>query len=155
MNKSPPGYSVSDCWMPKQSSARKPHSPTCRHYCTFWDLRTWYRFSGANREFPRYLQELPGVGEVKVQGTTADAYADRGGSLVPEVVAAVSMPIIMELITNEIEDRLLAPLETKWFAVEKLVAGAVQSLFAGSVVLPAAAGIGSHSALRIAIYHLT
>jgi ABC-2 type transport system permease protein len=53
-------------------------------------------------------------------------------------VTAVSMPIIMELITKEIEDRLLAPMETKWLAVEKIVAGMVQSLIAGSVVLPSA-----------------
>lgn len=53
-------------------------------------------------------------------------------------VTAVSMPIIMELITKEIEDRLLAPMETRWLAVEKMVAGMVQSLIAGSVVLPSA-----------------
>jgi len=52
-------------------------------------------------------------------------------------VMAVSMPILMEFITKEIEDRLLAPMETKWLAVEKLVAGMIQSLVAGSVVLPA------------------
>jgi ABC-2 type transport system permease protein len=51
---------------------------------------------------------------------------------------AVSMPLIMELMTKEIEDRLLAPMETKWLAAEKIVAGMVQSLVAGSVVLPAA-----------------
>src|SRR5215831_2835578 len=48
------------------------------------------------------------------------------------------MPVIMELLTKEIEDRLLAPMETRWLAVEKVVAGMVQSLIAGSVVLPAA-----------------
>lgn len=53
-------------------------------------------------------------------------------------VTAVSMPIIMELLTKEIEDRLLAPMETKWLAVEKIVAGMTQSLVAGSIVLPAA-----------------
>jgi ABC-2 type transport system permease protein len=53
-------------------------------------------------------------------------------------VTAVSMPIIMELLTKEIEDRLLAPMETKWLAVEKVVAGMLQSLVSGSVVLPAA-----------------
>jgi ABC-2 type transport system permease protein len=53
-------------------------------------------------------------------------------------VTAVSMPIIMELLTKEIEDRLLAPMETKWLAVEKIVGGMLQSLIAGSVVLPAA-----------------
>jgi ABC-2 type transport system permease protein len=53
-------------------------------------------------------------------------------------VTAVSMPIIMELLTKEIEDRLLAPMETKWLAIEKIVAGMLQSLAAGAVVLPAA-----------------
>src|SRR5215467_1333964 len=53
-------------------------------------------------------------------------------------IMAVSMPIIMELLTKEIEDRLLAPMETRWLAVEKVDAGMVQSLIAGSVVLPAA-----------------
>jgi ABC-2 type transport system permease protein len=53
-------------------------------------------------------------------------------------VTAVSMPIIMALLTKEIEDRLLAPIDTKWLAVEKVVFGMVQSLIAGSVVLPAA-----------------
>lgn len=36
------------------------------------------------------LQGLPGVTEVKVQGDSADVYADRGGPLVPIVVAAAS-----------------------------------------------------------------
>ena len=36
------------------------------------------------------LKGLPGVGEVKIQGTSADVYADRGGALVPAVVAAAS-----------------------------------------------------------------
>ena len=36
------------------------------------------------------LKGLPGVGDVKVQGTSADVYADRGGALVPAVVAAAS-----------------------------------------------------------------
>lgn len=53
-------------------------------------------------------------------------------------IMAVSTPLIMELLTKEIEDRLLAPMETQWLAVEKITAGMVQSLIAGSVVLPAA-----------------
>lgn len=53
-------------------------------------------------------------------------------------IMAVSTPLIMELLTKEIEDRLLAPMETKWLAIEKMVSGMVQSLIAGAVVLPAA-----------------
>ena len=51
-------------------------------------------------------------------------------------VQAVSMPLIMEFqFTKEIEDRLLAPMEIKWVAIEKLVAGMVQALISGAVVL--------------------
>ena len=53
-------------------------------------------------------------------------------------IMAVSMPLITEFLTKEIEDRLLAPMDMKWLAVEKVVAGTVQSLVAGLIVLPAA-----------------
>ncbi len=54
-------------------------------------------------------------------------------------VWAVAMPLISEFqFTREIEDRLLAPMETGWLAVEKVVAGMVQALVSGLVVIPAA-----------------
>jgi ABC-2 type transport system permease protein len=54
-------------------------------------------------------------------------------------VQAVAMPLIAEFqFTREIEDRLLAPMHTHWLAVEKIVAGMVQSLIAGFVVVPSA-----------------
>ncbi len=54
-------------------------------------------------------------------------------------VWAVAMPLISEFqFTKEIEDRLLAPMETSWLAVEKVVAGMIQALFSGLVVIPAA-----------------
>lgn len=66
--------------------------------------------------------------------------------LVPGIVAvsmvfsgvwAVAMPLISEFqFTKEIEDRLLAPIEIEWVAVEKIVAGMLQALVAGLVVLP-------------------
>jgi len=40
--------------------------------------------------------------------------------------------------TREIEDRLLAPIEIEWVAVEKIAGGMIQALVAGLVVLPAA-----------------
>jgi ABC-2 type transport system permease protein len=52
---------------------------------------------------------------------------------------AVAMPLISEFqFTKEIEDRLLAPLEIEWLAIEKVVAGMVQALLAGLVVIPMA-----------------
>lgn len=54
-------------------------------------------------------------------------------------IQAVAMPLIAEFqFTKEIEDRLLAPIEIEWVAVEKVLSGMIQALLAGLVVLPAA-----------------
>jgi len=54
-------------------------------------------------------------------------------------VWAVAMPLIAEFQwTREIEDRLLAPISVGWIAVEKVIAGMLQALVAGLVVLPVA-----------------
>jgi ABC-2 type transport system permease protein len=54
-------------------------------------------------------------------------------------IQAVAMPAISEFqFTKEIEDRLLAPIEIEWVAVEKILSGSVQALIAGLVVLPTA-----------------
>ena len=60
-------------------------------------------------------------------------------SMVFTGVWAVAMPLIAEFqFTREIEDRLLAPMEISWVAVEKVLAGTLQALIAGLVVIPAA-----------------
>ncbi|HEY3130941.1 MAG TPA: ABC transporter permease [Acidobacteriota bacterium] len=54
-------------------------------------------------------------------------------------IQSVAMPLIAEFqFTKEIEDRLLAPMHIEWLAVEKIVAGMIQALAAGLVVIPAA-----------------
>jgi ABC-2 type transport system permease protein len=60
-------------------------------------------------------------------------------SMVMSGVWAVAMPLIAEFqFTKEIEDRLLAPMNVGWVALEKVVAGMIQALIAGTVVLLAA-----------------
>lgn len=60
-------------------------------------------------------------------------------SMVLSGIQAVAMPLIAEFqFTREIEDRLLAPMDTSWLAVEKIVAGMIQALVSGLVVIPAA-----------------
>jgi len=60
-------------------------------------------------------------------------------SMVFTGVWAVAMPLVAEFQwTREIEDRLLAPMEIAWVAVEKVLAGALQALIAGLFVIPAA-----------------
>jgi ABC-2 type transport system permease protein len=49
------------------------------------------------------------------------------------------MPLIAEFQwTREIEDRLLAPIDIHWIAIEKVVAGTLQAVLAGLVVIPLA-----------------
>jgi ABC-2 type transport system permease protein len=60
-------------------------------------------------------------------------------SMVFTGIWAVAMPLIGEFqFTREIEDRLLAPIEISWVAIEKVLAGTIQALLAGIMVIPAA-----------------
>ncbi len=80
-------------------------------------------------------------------------------SMVMTGVWAVAMPLISEFqFTKEIEDRLLAPMDMEWLAVEKVVAGMIQALVSGLVVIPAAwlviGGVplsGAHLGLFVAL----
>lgn len=52
-------------------------------------------------------------------------------------VWAVAMPLIAEFqFTHEIEDRLLAPINNDWLAIEKVLFGAAQAVVAGIIVIP-------------------
>jgi ABC-2 type transport system permease protein len=60
-------------------------------------------------------------------------------SMVFTGIWAVCMPLIAEFQwTREIEDRLLAPIDISWIAIEKVMAGMLQALVAGLVVIPLA-----------------
>ena len=60
-------------------------------------------------------------------------------SMVGTGIWAVAMPLIGEFqFTREIEDRLLAPMEISWLAIEKVVFGTMQALAAGLMVIPCA-----------------
>lgn len=79
-------------------------------------------------------------------------------SMVFTGVWAVAMPLIAEFqFTREIEDRLLAPMEIAWVAVEKVLAGTLQAVLAGLIVIPCAwlilrpgVGISMHNPLAFA-----
>lgn len=60
-------------------------------------------------------------------------------SMIGTGIWAVAMPLISEFqFTREIEDRLLAPMDISWLAVEKVVSGTLQALAAGLMVIPCA-----------------
>ncbi len=82
-------------------------------------------------------------------------------SMVFTGIWAVAMPLIAEFqFTREIEDRLLAPINISWLAIEKVVAGTIQALVAGVVVIPLAwlllrpVDISIHSTLNFALVTL-
>jgi len=97
-------------------------------------------------------------GQVMIRGGMMAA--SYKGMLLPGIMAiamiftgiqAVAMPLIAEFqFTREIEDRLLAPIRMEWLAVEKILAGMLQALMAGGVVLPSAwLLLGSGVGLRL------
>ncbi len=70
-------------------------------------------------------------------------------SMVFTGIWAVAMPLIAEFqFTREIEDRLLAPINIAWVAIEKVLAGLIQALVAGLAVIPL--GV-DHSSPRLGI----
>ena len=84
----------------------------------------------------------------RVMTTSGFIREDYKALLLPGIIAlsmvmsgmwAVTMPLVAEFqFTREIEDRLLAPMALEWLAVEKVVAGMIQALIAGLVVIPTA-----------------
>jgi ABC-2 type transport system permease protein len=89
--------------------------------------------------FPRIGQGIGGSGNagrfstILLGGMVAQSVAFQG-------LFRVALPLARELdITNELEDRVLAPAPIWVIAMEKIVAGALQSLFAGLIVFPIAA----------------
>jgi ABC-2 type transport system permease protein len=89
--------------------------------------------------FPKIGQGVGGGGRaatsfssVLVAGVVATAILFQG-------IQAVALPLVQEFgYTREIEDRVLAPLPVNLVGFEKIVAGALQCLFAGLIVFPIA-----------------
>lgn len=62
-----------------------------------------------------------------------------GISLTMSAIQSVALPMMQDFgWTNEIEDRLLAPIPIPLIAIEKILVGTIQGLIAGLVVLPIA-----------------
>jgi ABC-2 type transport system permease protein len=88
--------------------------------------------------FPKIGQGIggPGAGEF----STLLVAGVIGQSVIFQGIQAVALPLVSEFgYTNEIEDRVMAPLPVSWVAVEKIASGALQALLAAVVVFPLAA----------------
>jgi ABC-2 type transport system permease protein len=82
---------------------------------------------------------LPKMGFVRADYTAALLPGIIGVSIALSAIQSVSLPMVADFgYTNEIEDRLLAPIPVRLVAVEKIVAGTIQGVFAGLFVFPIA-----------------
>lgn len=88
--------------------------------------------------FPKIRVEMMGTGDpefarVLVIGIVALSVVMQG-------IQSVSLPLVAEFgYTREIEDRVLAPIPVWLVAVQKILSGALHSLFAALIVFPLAA----------------
>ena len=89
--------------------------------------------------FPKIGQDVGGSAQAATFSTILVAGV-LALSIVFQGLQSVALPMALEFgYTNEIEDRVLAPLPISMVALEKVTAGAVQSLFSAVLVFPVAA----------------
>lgn len=82
---------------------------------------------------------LPRMGFMQREYTTALLPGILAISLALAAVQSVALPMVADFgYTREIEDRLLAPMDNRLVALEKVLAGAVQGVLAALFVLPLA-----------------
>lgn len=82
---------------------------------------------------------LPKMGMIPREYTATVLPGVLALSLTLSAIQSVCLPMVQDFgVTNEIEDRLLAPAPINLVAVEKVVAGTLQGVIAAIVVLPLA-----------------
>jgi ABC-2 type transport system permease protein len=82
---------------------------------------------------------LPKMGFLGAQYKATLLPGILGVSLTLSAIQSVALPMVQDFgWTNEIEDRLLAPIPIQLIAIEKIVVGTIQGLLAGLFVLPVA-----------------
>jgi ABC-2 type transport system permease protein len=87
--------------------------------------------------FPKIGQGIGSGGSAQVQFTSILVAGVVGISIIFQAIQAVALPLVQEFgYTKEIEDRALAPMPIWGLAVEKILSGAIQAIFAGLVVFP-------------------
>lgn len=90
--------------------------------------------------FPKIGQSVGGSGAGAAEFSTRLVAGVIGLAIIFQGIQSVALPMVQEFgYTREIEDRVLAPLPVALVAVEKIVSGAIISLFSAVVVFPIAA----------------
>jgi ABC-2 type transport system permease protein len=82
---------------------------------------------------------LPKMGFMGAQYKATLLPGILGVSLTLSAIQSVALPMVQDFgWTNEIEDRLLAPIPIQLIAIEKILVGTIQGVIAGLFVLPVA-----------------
>jgi len=90
--------------------------------------------------FPKIGQSVGGSVAEATSFSTLLVAGVLGTAIIFQGIQSVALPLVQEFgYTREIEDRVLAPLPIQLVAFEKIVAGAIQCLFAALIVFPIAA----------------
>jgi ABC-2 type transport system permease protein len=96
--------------------------------------------------FPKIGESVGGGGGAQSQFAAVLVSGVIGLTIMFQGIQAVALPMVQEFgYTKEIEDRVLAPLPVWLVAVGKVVAGAIQGLFAALIVFPIAAVVHASS----------
>jgi ABC-2 type transport system permease protein len=90
--------------------------------------------------FPKIGQGIGGTGADQGTFSTMLVAGVVGLSIMFQGIQSVALPMVQEFgYTREIEDRVLAPMPVSLVAIEKVVSGALNSLFSAVLVFPIAA----------------
>jgi ABC-2 type transport system permease protein len=90
--------------------------------------------------FPKIGEAVGGSGKAESEFAAVLISGVVGLTIMFQGIQSVALPMVQEFgYTKEIEDRVLAPLPVWLVAMEKVVAGAIQGLFAAIIVFPIAA----------------
>jgi ABC-2 type transport system permease protein len=94
--------------------------------------------------FPKIGQGVGGSGAEAEAFTTVLVAGVVGLAIIFQGIQAVALPLVQEFgYSKEIEDRVLAPLPTKWLGVQKIATGTINALIAAALVFPIAAIVPS------------
>ena len=90
--------------------------------------------------FPKIGQGVGGSGAAAAEFSTRLVAGVIGLSIMFQGIQSVALPMVQEFgYTREIEDRVLAPMPVSLVAIEKVISGAFNGLFAALLVFPIAA----------------
>ncbi len=90
--------------------------------------------------FPKIGQGVGGSGAAAAEFSTRLVAGVVGLSIMFQGIQSVALPMVQEFgYTREIEDRVLAPMPVALVAIEKVISGAFNGLFAALLVFPIAA----------------